>query len=73
MCEKTDPDPESLFNVSSSRSLRGRFLSKNMVNFGWIGGSRSLNGSRILKFEKFPDPDQNSNILEQEQTRRLKT
>jgi len=46
--EKPDPDPESLFNSGSSRSLRNHFLSNN---FDWIDGSRS----RILKFEKFPD------------------
>jgi len=28
--EKTDPDPESLFNFGSSRSLCGEFLCKNM-------------------------------------------
>ena len=31
ICEKTDPDPESLFNFGRSRSLRGHCLSKNMV------------------------------------------
>jgi len=30
ICEK--PDPESLFNFGSSRSLCGYFLSKNMSN-----------------------------------------
>jgi len=30
ICEKPDPDPESLFNFGSSRSLRCHFLSKNM-------------------------------------------
>ena len=40
---------------------------KTWVNYGWIDDcSRSLNRSRILKFEKLPDP--NSNILEQERT-----
>jgi len=32
--EKTDPDPESLFNFASSRSLRGHCLSKTMVYLG---------------------------------------
>jgi len=31
ICEK--PDPESLFNFGSSRSLRGHFSSKNMGKF----------------------------------------
>jgi len=32
---------------------------KTLLNFGWIDGNRSLNRSRILKFENFPalDPD----------------
>ena len=30
ICEKPDPDPESLFNFGSSRSLCDHFLSKNM-------------------------------------------
>jgi len=30
ICEKTDSDPESLFNFGSSRSLCGHFLSVNM-------------------------------------------
>jgi len=30
ICEKPDPDPEPLFRFGSSRSLCGRFLSKNM-------------------------------------------
>jgi len=56
--KKTDSDPESLFNFDGSKSLCGHLLSKNMGNFGWIdGGSRSLNRSRILKFEKLQDPD----------------
>ena len=38
-------------------------LVKTWVNYGWIDDcSRSLNRSRILKFEKQPDPD--SKILE---------
>jgi len=53
ICEKPDPDLESLFNISSCRSLCGHFLSKNMVNYGRIDDcSRSLNRSRILKFEE---------------------
>ena len=43
---------------------------KTWANFGWIDGSRSLNRSRILKFEKFPDPD--LKILEMERSRGLK-
>ena len=46
---KTGPDPESLFNFGSRRSLRGHFLSKNMGKFGWIDGSRCLNRSRIKR------------------------
>jgi len=30
ICEKPEPDPESLFNVGSSRSLCDRFLSENI-------------------------------------------
>jgi len=38
---------------------------KICVNYGWIDDcSRSLNRSRILKFEKLPDPD--SKILEKD-------
>ena len=56
---------ESLFNFGSSRSL--------LVNFGWIDdGSRSPNRSRILKFEKLPDPDKDRKFLEQERSRSLK-
>jgi len=69
ICEK--PDPESLFKLGSGRSLCSHFLSKTLVNFGWIDGSRSLNRSRILKFEKFPDSDPVSKILEQERSRSL--
>ena len=29
ICEKPDPDPESLFHFGSSRSLCGHFLGKN--------------------------------------------
>jgi len=43
---------------------------KTLLNFGYIGGGRSLNRSRILRFENFSDPD--SNILEQERNRSLK-
>jgi len=44
---------------------------KTCINYGWIDGcSRSLNRSRILKFEESPDPD--SKILEQERSRSLK-
>jgi len=31
ICEKPDPDPDSLFHSSSSRSLCGHFLGKNMM------------------------------------------
>ena len=30
ICEKPGPDSDSLFNFGSGRSLRGRFLSKNI-------------------------------------------
>jgi len=63
------PDPESLFNFGSSRRVCGHFLSKNMVSFGWIDGTWSLNRSRILKFEKFLDPE--PKILGQERSRSL--
>ena len=39
---------------------------KTLLNFGRIDGSRSLNRSRVLNFEKFPDPDPDWKILEQE-------
>jgi len=32
-CWSRDPDPESLFNFGSSRSLRGHFFGKNMGKF----------------------------------------
>jgi len=45
-----------------------------LLNFGCIDGSRSLNRSRILKFENFADSDlqRGSTISEQERGRRLK-
>jgi len=44
-----------------------------MANHGWIEYcSRSLNRSRILKFEELPDPDPDPKILEQERSRSLK-
>jgi len=57
-------DPESFFHFGSSRSLRGHFLRKKWINFGWTDGSRSLNRSRIHKFEKFPDLDSKILVLE---------
>jgi len=48
------------------------FLVKTWVNLGWIDGSWSLNRSRILKFEKYPSPDRDSQTLEQERSRSLK-
>ena len=33
ICEKPDPDPESIFHFGSSRSLCGHFLSKSMGKF----------------------------------------
>jgi len=42
-----------------------------MVSYGWFNdSSRSLNRSRILKFEKLPDPDQDpdSKVLEPERS-----
>jgi len=46
---------------------------KRWVNFDWIDdGKRSLNRARILKFEKYPVPDADWNILEQERCRSLK-
>jgi len=57
-CEKLDSDPESLFNFGNSRSLCDHILSKTWVNYSWIDDcSRSLNRNRILKFDKFTDPD----------------
>jgi len=44
---------------------------KTWVNYRWIDDcNRSLNRSRILKFEELPDPD--SKILEQERSQSLK-
>jgi len=78
MFEKSDPEPESLFNFGSNRSLCGHFSEvcvvisevKPLAIFGCIDCSRSLNRSPIIKFEKFLDPD--SSILEQERSRSLK-
>jgi len=33
ICEKPDPEPESLFTFGSRRSLRGHFLSENIDKF----------------------------------------
>jgi len=33
ICEKTDPDPESLYILGSNRSLRGYVLSESIGNF----------------------------------------
>jgi len=43
----------------------------SFLNFGCIDGSRSLNRSRIRQFEKFPHPDLDSKILEQERSRKM--
>jgi len=45
---------------------------KPLVILGCLDCSRSLNRSRIFKFEKFPDPDPDSKVLEQERSRSLK-
>ena len=47
---------------------------KPLVIFGCHNCSRSLNVRRILTFEKFPDPDPepDSNILEEERSQCLK-
>jgi len=50
-------DPESLLNFGSNKSFVVISEVKTWVNYGRIDGNRSLNRSRILKFEKFPDPD----------------
>jgi len=65
------PEPESLFNFGSGRSLCGHFLSKNLVN---LRLDRWLKRSRILKLKNLPDPDPDpdSKILEQERSRSLK-
>jgi len=72
ICEKPDPDPESLFIFGSSWSPGGlhkchclgvaefrcgHFLSRTWVNFGCVDGSRNLNRSRILTFENVSNPD----------------
>ena len=73
ICDKPDPDPESLFYFGSSWSLCGHFLSKTWINYYLIDDcSRSLNRGRILKLKKLPDPGQDSKILEQERSRSLK-
>ena len=43
---------------------------KTLLNFGCMDGCRSVNRSRILKFEKLPDPD--SKTWEKERSRGLK-
>jgi len=76
-----DPDPESKFGKNPTR-IRSHFSISAVagvcvviwVNYVWIDDcSRSLNRSRILKFETLPDPDPDAapKILEQE--RSLKT
>jgi len=48
-------------------------LVKAWLNYGWMDDcSRSLNRSRILKFEKLPDPHTDSKIFEPERSRSLK-
>jgi len=72
----SDPDPESKICENRTR-IRGHFSIsavsgvcvvisqvKTRVNYGWIDYcSRSLNRSRILKFEKLPESDPDSKIL----------
>ena len=63
ICEKTDVEPESLFNFGSCRNLCGHFLSKTWVHYDWIDDcNRSLNRSRILKFKNFQIRVQNFGI-----------
>jgi len=50
-----DPNPKSLFNFGIAGIWVVISQVKTWVHFGWIDGSRSLNKTGILKFEKFPD------------------
>jgi len=55
--KKSESEYLSLFNFGGNMSLRGHMYVKTWINFGWIDVSRSLNRSRILKFEKFPESE----------------
>jgi len=60
-CDFSDPD--SLFSFDSSRNVCRRYENviayhiQTVLNFGCIDGFRSLNRTRILKFEKISNPD----------------
>ena len=72
---KTGPRPESLLISGVAGVCVAISEVKTWVTNGWIDYcSRSLNRSRILKFEKLPDPDldPDSKILEQERSWNLK-
>ena len=69
------PDPESLSVTGSARSLHGLYkwhcAIQTLPHFGCIYCCRSLNRSRILNFEKIPEPDPDSKILEQERSLKM--
>jgi len=69
----SDPDPDraSLFNLAVAGVWAVICEVKPLVIFCCLNCSRSLNRSHILKFEKFPDPDPNSKVLEQERSQSL--
>jgi len=58
--------------ISSNKTLVVISSNTTLVNFDWIDRNRSLNKSRIVKIEKYPNPDPDSKILEQERSRSLK-
>ena len=64
----------SHFSISAIAGVCVVFSSvKTWINFDLIDDvSRSLNRSRILKFENLLDPGPDSKILEQERSRSLK-
>jgi len=70
LCEKPDPDPESLFSFGSSRSLHSHFLSNNVGKFpvgSMVPEPEQESDSQISKI-----PDLESKILKQERSRSLK-
>jgi len=58
-----------IFSISAVAGVCVVISKKTLVDFRWIDGSRSVNRSRILKFENFPNP--HSKILEQVWSRSL--
>ena len=72
ICEKPDQIPSHFSILAIAEDSIVISNAKPLLILGCIACSRSLNKSRILKIEKFPDPDRDSKLLEQEQSQSLK-